>query len=118
MIVRGVDALGNWMFGKGKNDYKKNRDAVTQNIKTRLKQFLGNCFFALNEGIDWPNLMGGKSPEEVKLAVSTCILNTEGVTGITLLTYSLDESRNLFLQYKVQTVYGEIDDKYQYALGV
>lgn len=118
MIVRGVDTDGDWLFGKGRNDYKRNRDAISQNIKTRLKSFLGNCFFALNDGLDWPTLLGSKDPAMAKLAISTCILNTTGVTGMKLLTYSLDEQRNLFLQYDVQSVEGDILDKYQYAIGV
>lgn len=118
MIVRGITGDGSWLFGKGRNDYKRSKEAIAQNIKTRLKSFLGDCFFDLNAGIDWPNLLGTKDPATLKLAISACILNTEGVTGINLLNYSLSESRTLSLQYTVDTVEGVVSDKYQYSIGV
>ena len=115
MIVRALDINGDWQFGKGRNDYKRNLSAVTQSIKTRLFSFLGDCFFALNEGIDWFNLMGSKDLNAVRLAISTTILNTQNVTGILQLSVNLSPTnRALTVQYKVQTTMGETGEDFIY----
>lgn len=108
MRVRGIDGNNDWLFGKGANDYKFNRDAVSQNIKTRLQSFLGDCFFDLGAGIDWFNLLGGKSKLAIDLAIRTVILNTEEVTSLKQLNIIEGENRNLLLSYEVTTIYGEI----------
>jgi hypothetical protein len=108
MMVRGINSNGDWLYGKGRNDYKRNKDAVAQNIRTRLFSFLGDCFFALEEGIDWWNVLGAKSIDAVTIPVRSTILNTEGVTTITQLDATLDNNRVLRLTYSVNTVYGEI----------
>ena len=105
MIVRAVTDTNDWTFGKGRNDYKSNSDAIIQNIKTRLQSFKGDCFFAATEGADWWNLLGGKSLLAVQLAVTSIILNTDGVTGIVSLSVNLDKSRNATIQYQVTSVY-------------
>lgn len=104
-IVRSVDGNNDWKFGKGKNDYKRDLDAVTQNIKTRLQSFLGDCFFAVQDGVDWFTLLGGKSKAAVSLAISSTILNTEGVTSLVELNLEVTASRDLLVNYTVTTVY-------------
>lgn len=108
MRVRALDSSNDWQFGKGQNDYKRNRDAVAQDIQTRLNSFLGDCFFSIASGIDWFNLLGGKSQTNVALAVSATILNTEGVKQITDFSMNLTAGRNLTLSYKVSTFFGDI----------
>lgn len=117
MIVRGIDTDGDWMFGKGRNDYLKNNAAVAQNIKTRLQSFLGDCFFALNAGLDWFNLLGSKNQLALSLAVSSSILNTRDVTAIVNLTFDLSANRAATLHYSVETVYGRLNQIIQQNLG-
>lgn len=118
MIVRALDSDGDWTFGKGKNDYKQNREAVKQNIQTRILSFLGDCFFKLSAGIDWFNLLGGKDPIALNLAVSATILNTTDVTGLLQLGLDVDPvTRVISLQYKVQTSYSVVADIFQYDLN-
>lgn len=105
MRVRSIDASNDWNFGKGLNDYYLNNDAITQNIKTRLQSFLGDCFFATNAGLDWFNLLGSKNILAVQLAVQAAILNTNGVTRIVDFSLTLESNRLLKLQYVVETIY-------------
>ncbi len=106
MIVRAIDADNDWQFGKGRNDYRANIEAVEQMIKTRLQSFLGDCFFAINEGLDWFNLLGSKNQLALELAVRAVILNTEKVTSIVTSSTSLDSStRRITMTYVVNTVY-------------
>lgn len=102
-IVRALDSDHDWLFGKGRNDYKSGIAATVQNIDTRLLSFLGDCFFDVVAGIDWFNLEGAKDQEALKLAVSAVILNTPNVLKILSLVASLDhETRDFTITYKVQ----------------
>lgn len=104
MIVRAIDGDNDWLFGKGRNDYRRNLDAVTQCIKTRLQEFLGDCFFNTTAGIDWFNLLGGKNQTALNLAISSVILNTQYVTGLKqLFVLVVPETRNITIKYEVQT---------------
>lgn len=107
-IVRAIDHTGDWLFGKGRNDYRSKQPAVAQNIETRLRSFLGDCFFDTTAGIDWFTLLGGKNQFAVNLAVSTTILNTADVTGLLQLSVTLSASRNLKITYKVDTNFGVV----------
>lgn len=118
MIVRALDANGDWTFGKGRNDYKSGKKALEQNIQTRLKSFLGDCFFDATAGIDWFNLLGGKSIPAINIAVAACLTNTLNVTGINQVSSVLDPvTRLLTISYNVQTTYGPVNNVYQYDLN-
>ena len=115
--VRSIDVESDWVFGKGKNDYKLNLDAVEQNLKTRLQSFLGDCFFAEQEGIDWFNLLGNKDKLELNLSVSAVILNTQDVTEIIDYTLFIDPKRNVSLSYEILTVFGETSNSFPLNVG-
>jgi hypothetical protein len=106
MIVRAITSDGDFLFGKGKNDYRRENDAITQCIGTRLRSLLGNCFFDLGAGIDWFNLLGSKNQSGLNLALSAVILNTEGVIGLLQISSDLDFiTRQFTVIYRVKTVY-------------
>lgn len=117
MIVRALDANNDWTFGKGQNDYKSGISAIAQSIQTRLSSFLGDCFFNLNAGIDWFNLLGSKNQTAIQLALSAVILNTENVTGILELSVNLDNNRNITVKYNVQTTLSTLSSTFQYDVG-
>lgn len=117
MIVRALDNNHDWTFGAGLNNYLRGLAAIVQNINTRLSEFLGDCFFAQQNGIDWFNLLGGKNQTAIQLAAAAVILNTQNVTGILQLSISLSVTRQLTIAYQVQTTYGTASQIYQYNLG-
>lgn len=118
MIVRALTITGQWLFGKGKNDYKQNQNAIAQNIQTRLSSFLGDCFFDTTAGIDWFSYLGSKDAVNLGLAINTTILNTDGVTGLLQVFSNLNPVTRVFtVQYKVQTVYSVLTGTYQYDLN-
>lgn len=117
MIVRALDINNDWTFGKGKSDYLTDRDAIAQDIKTRLYSFLGDCFFDITAGIDWFNLLGGKSKVDIDIAVNTVILNTNNVTGFLEISSTINNNRMITIVYSVQTVFGPISDIFQYNAG-
>lgn len=107
-IVRALDVEGDWTFGKGRQDYLSGNRAIAQNINTRLQSFLGDCFFAVLDGIDWFSLLGSKQRLLLELSIRTTILNTAGVTGLVKLTTNLDQiARVLVVAYTVDTIYSQ-----------
>lgn len=109
MIVRALDADHDWTFGKGRNNYLRNVDAIQQTIETRLLSFLGDCFFDVTAGIDWFGLLGGKNRQALELAIAAVILNTEGVTALVTLDTDLDPITRLFTAtYVVNTTFSGI----------
>ena len=120
MRVRALDSNGDWTFGQGQNNYLVNQAAVVQNINTRLKMFVGDCFFALSAGIDWTNLLGSKNQVALNLAINTTILNTDGVVGSILNSAVFNpDTRNFSANYTVQTVYSSqtISNNFVYSLN-
>lgn len=103
MIVRGLDGNGDWLYGKGIEDYRFANDAIAQSIQTRLLMFLNDCFFALDQGLDWFNLLGSKDQVSLTLAVNAQILNTPGVLALVQSSVSLDVNRRLSITYIATT---------------
>jgi hypothetical protein len=116
-IVRALDANHDWLFGQGLLDYKSNINAVSQDIDCNLQMFLGDCFFAVNNGIDWFNLLGGKNQLAISLAINAALLNTVGVTGILQTSFSISENRVLTVVYNVQTTYSTLQNTFAYDFG-
>lgn len=116
-IVRSLDLNHDWNFGRGRNDYISDLDAVAQDVQTRLYSFLGDCFFDITAGVDWFNLLGGKSKTDIEIAINTVILNTNNVTGLLEISSTLNDNRGITVIYSVQTVFGPISDVFQYNAG-
>lgn len=114
MRVRGLDSNHDWLFGKGKSDYRVDINGLEQNIQTRIMSFLGDCFFDQNQGIDWWNLLGSKRILDLRLAIAAIILNTANVQTMAELTVSLGTDRKLTIQYSVVSVYGEISRSFSF----
>ncbi len=109
-IIRGLSPSGDWLFGGGINNYVQNQLAVEQDINCRLKSFLGNCFFATSDGIDWFTfLAGSKNQTAVLLAVNAVILNTQNVTGIVTSNVNYNYvNRVISITYTVNTAFSSI----------
>lgn len=124
MIVRNLDIDHDWTFGAGKNNYRTNyintsqdiqKTALAQCIVTRLLCFLGDCFFDLTAGIDWPRYLGSRNQQdELQMQVASTILGTENVISILKLDMSLSRDRKISLQYTVDTTLGELNGEVEY----
>lgn len=117
MIVRALDSNGDFTFGAGLNNYKRNNMAVMQNIQTRLSSFIGNCFFDAGAGIDWFTYLSSKDTLGLNMSIAAVILNTTGVTGLLQLAFNLSDSRVFSISYQVQTIYSITGGTFQYDLG-
>lgn len=54
-----------WCFGHSFADYRKEQNQVAQDIYTSLREFKYDCFFALENGIDWYTRLGAKGQKNL-----------------------------------------------------
>ena len=108
MSVRAIDENRDWMFGQGRQSYKIGENELGQQINTRVLSFLGDCFFAQDEGIDWWTLLerGKQNEELLKRSVSLTILQTDGVIAINSVDF-IKNGRDMRILYDVQTIYSQ-----------
>lgn len=110
MSVRAIDDNRDWQFGQSKQSYKIGIEETAQMIKTRVLSFLGDCFFATQEGIDWLNLLGkgAQKEEDLKKSISLVILETPRVLALNKVELIRDrDSRKLIISYDVATIYSQ-----------
>lgn len=109
MIFRAIDGTSDWSFGNGVQSYFRNENAIAANIKTRLQVWLGECFFATADGIDWRNLLGGKNPaaqQGIVLQCRTVIVQSYGVVRVNSVTPTFNAaSRALTVTYNIDTIF-------------
>lgn len=99
--------VGDWTFGKGKNNYVKENAALGLNIRTRIQSWLNDCFFNTKAGIDWTNRIGSKNQRALLEAdIRRQILQATGVTGILEFSTELD-GRNFTANYTITTIYSK-----------
>ena len=110
MSVRAIVDNRDWHFGQSKQSYKIGIEETAQMIKTRVLSFLGDCFFATQEGIVWLNLLGkgAQKEEDLKKSISLVILETPRVLALNKVELIRDrDSRKLIISYDVATIYSQ-----------
>lgn len=109
MKVRAIDKKGDWDFGRGRQSYKEDLDAIMQLNVTHIRSWYLDCFFDMLAGIDWKNLLGQKQTSiKIRDAVRRELLKIDGVTSVLNVSVSIDEERALKVQYTESTIYGTI----------
>lgn len=107
MRIRNVTKGWDWTFGNSQSDYVRNEYAVILDIQMRLKEWFGDCFFALQNGIPWRERLGNHNQKELLDAdVLNTIQNTHGVLNVFDFVSSTDGRRYL-AQCKVYTRYSD-----------
>lgn len=105
MSFRALDSNGDWTIGNGLQNYLVEEAAISADINTALRVFLGECFFALEAGVDWWNLIGSKDEAGIILQCRQVIANRTGVVRINSVTTTLTRDRSLFVTYDVDTIF-------------
>lgn len=105
MTFRNLDGEGDWIFGSGKNSYVTENQEIALNIKTRVLSFLGDCFFATNEGIDYWNLLDYNKRDELENQIQSVIVETPGVQKLEQIDVLIGANRTFKVEYKVYTIY-------------
>jgi hypothetical protein len=106
MIFRLITSDGDWCYGKGRNDYATAEAAINLNILTRLKSWVGDCFFALLDGIDWRSRLDTGQQKALVDEIKSNLLQAFGVVGINSVEAIFDgETRVIRITYNIQTIY-------------
>jgi hypothetical protein len=109
MKTRALDADHDWQFGRGLQSYKSDLDALKQSILTRLMQWKNNCFFAMDDGVDWANELDIGTKDVLDLDIKRVILQTGGVLRIDEYSSTLDtDLRAVTISCQIQTIYGNL----------
>lgn len=106
MSFRNLDKNGDWTWGSGKNNYVSQSQEIALNIKTRILSFLGDCFFAPAEGIDWWHLLEYNKQAELENAVMATIAETEGVESVKQVDSFINSSRRITVTYSYTDIFG------------
>lgn len=107
MRFRTLDNNWDFNFGKGVQDYATESMAIAYSIKTKILSWYKDCFFDMEEGVDWKNILGSKvSKGDADSAIKKIIVTEEGVTELVYFESSLD-GRNYSCTARIKTVYNE-----------
>jgi hypothetical protein len=106
MKIRNLTTSGDWTFGAGRQNYLQGQDAIAANIRTYLKLWVGNCFWALQAGVNWRQYLDKNQETRLLAGLQTAIMSRFGVMGLTQLSADLDRrSRVMVVRYTVSTIY-------------
>lgn len=106
MKIRNLTASGDWRFGKGVQSYLLGQNAIALDIKTYLKLWVGNCFWALQAGVNWRQYLDKNQKARLLAGLQTAIMSRFGVMGLNQLSAELDpRTRRIVITYDVQTIY-------------
>ena len=107
--VRALDSLHDWQFGRGLQSYKSGLDALKQSVQTRLMQWKNNCFFAMDEGVDYANELDIGTKDALDSDIKRVILKTGDVLRIDDYSSTLDsDTRAVSISCDIQTNYGDL----------
>ena len=106
MIIRGVTQVNDWMFGSGLNSYFYGEQGVESNVKTKLLEWVGDCFFNVLGGIDWNNRLTYGQQTNLETDIRTLTLACFGVTNVLDVAFDFDaETRTYAITLTIQTIY-------------
>lgn len=107
MIIRALDDNKDWTYGKGKNDYLRDVPAISLNVETRLREWKGDCFFALTNGVDYNNFLDIGTKDFLDRDIKRVIIQSEGVLKIKSYESEIDrETRDFSANVTILTIFG------------
>ena len=82
-IKKDNEGYSEWLFGHSFADYRTQQNQIMQDIYTALYEWKYDCFFALENGIDWYTRLGSKNQKELlDQDVYDCIEGRIGVLSV------------------------------------
>lgn len=106
MKSRKIDSSGDFTWGKGINNYVFNSNAVKQNIKTRLQSWANDCFFAMEDGVDYNLYLQTGEADLLEEDIRRVLVQTEGVAELTEFNFSLVD-RVFRANYTIIDIYSQ-----------
>jgi len=106
MILRATTKTNDWLFGKGLQDYFFNEAAIEANIRTKLLEWVGNCYFNLLAGIDWRNRLDVGQQQALVVEIKQLVLQCYGVISILVFQANfISKTRMDNITMTLQTIY-------------
>jgi hypothetical protein len=98
MKIRRIDSEGDWDYGHSMSSYYvDNAQSVGLNIVTRLREWYRDCFFAMQNGIDYPTRLGTfNQKENLDNDIQSVIMNSQDVIDITEFDSTLDRNTRAY----------------------
>ena len=114
MLVRAIkkdeEGYSEWLFGHSFADYRREQSQIMQDIYTALYEWKYDCFFALENGIDWYTRLGKKGQKErLDEDIENVIRSRMGVLSVSDFESSV-EGRHYTCSCKVFTEYSGQND--------
>ena len=107
MKTRTVDGNWDWNFGKGLNDYADDALGVAYTVKMKILSWYKDCFFEMDSGIDWKNILGSKvSKEEADAQIKDIIQSEPEITELVYFDSSVTD-RIYSATIRFKTIYNE-----------
>lgn len=89
-IRKNSEGASEWCFGHSAADYVSGQYQIAQDIYTALYEWKYDCFFALENGIDWNTRLGKTNQKELLDAdIKRTIENRIGVISVLNFTSTL-----------------------------
>lgn len=110
MKIRRLDSEGDWDYGHSMSSYYvDNAQSVGLNVLTRLREWYRDCFFAMQNGIDYPTRLGSfNQKENLDNDIQSIILNSQDVIDITEFDSTFNrDSRHYKCTAKVLHIYSD-----------
>jgi hypothetical protein len=108
MIFRQLTSLGDWTFGKGAAGYATAEAAIELNIKTRLLSWKGDCFFALDDFVDWYGRLDKGQKTNLDFELQAVIIASYGVVAINSYQGALNDATRAYQGIaNIATIYGQ-----------
>lgn len=107
MKTRAVDKSWDWKFGKSNQDYADNALGVAFTVKMKILSWYKDCFFDMESGVDWKNILGSKtSKEQADIAIREIIQTEPEIVELTYFDSSVvDRTYTATIRFK--TIYNE-----------
>ncbi len=86
MITRALTPTGDWTYGSGIQNYLRGEAAIEQNIVTTVNSWIGDCYYAMNFGVDWYNRLDVKQQNNLIQEIKQVIAGCYGVVGVFSIT--------------------------------
>lgn len=82
MITRALTPAGDWTYGSGLQNYLRGEKAIEQNIVTTVQSWVGDCYYALDFGVDWYNRLDVGQQKNLVQELKQVIASCYGVVGV------------------------------------
>jgi len=102
-MIRRLDSNGDWVFGSGRGAYIGGLAGLALRLETQLREWVGDCFFALQNGINWH--LAGKLEQRILREIRNRLMANTEVLGISRIEIEMTNSRQWKPKIWIDTIY-------------